>query len=339
MNILPELGEIAAAKYGLQMKDPIFRAFDKLIQDSKFELVKSAIEDDYADFDENMKQYFDNEKTGPVMKLFLNLMGIINGRKGYYSKVENPEPEQNICYWINMLIEELSHIASGMPTITMATNGDGIVNGQRFRAAMYYILDILGSSNPVSAETVSYKANTSCYIYGRELSSIKVYGNATGVGEQLTPGGYYYVVFKLYDMLSVDWETNYQLISNPVGYEKLYEGDSYTVRVPDNILTPQPSSIVYGPLGIYKLELQTFTTEIEPTFKLTREPIYESQDSDYVFTSNESSSTSISYLNNKKRLLMPTTLGGQPLTTVGNTTFGYSDVNTVIIPEGVTTIE
>ena len=42
---------------------------------------------------------------------------------------------------------------------------------------------------------------------------------------------------------------------------------------------------------------------------------------------------------NKPRLLMPTTLGGQPLKKIGPTTFDYSNVSTVVVPEGVETIE
>lgn len=328
MNILPELGEIAAAKYGLQLKDPIFRALDKLSKDPKFELVKNIIDDDYADFDREMKYLFEDDRTGDTLRDFLDATCILNGRKGFYSRVENPETEQNICYWINMLIEELGNAANGNYLTTLPFVGSGIVNGQRFRAAMYYILDILGSSNAISAETVSCKFNTSCYFYGRELESIKVYGNADGVGEPKLL--HYNVTFKLYKMLDQSWETNYQLISASIGNSKLYEGDSYTVTVPESVLTPY---------SIYKLELQTFTTEIEPTFKLTREPTYESQDADYRYDTDESSSTSLAYLNDKKRLVVPTSLGGQPLKTIGNTTFGYSDVNTVILQEGVETIE
>lgn len=334
MNILPELGEIAAAKYGLQMKDPMFRALDKLIQDPKFALIKNVLYDDVADFDKEMQWLFGDETTGETLRDFLDAVGILNGRKGYYSRVENPETEQNICYWINMLIEELANAANGSIFTTLPFVGSGIVNGQRFRAAIYYILDILGAPNAYYAETVSYKTNTRCYFQGKELSSIKVYGNANGVGEQVTPGtGYYYAGFKLYNMKSLSWETDYQLIILPIGSEPLYEGDEVTLNIPDS---------VYCPFSIYKLELQHFTTDIEPTFKLTRDNIYEATDEDFLYTidASELSSTSLSYLNTtKKNLLVPDTLGGKPLKTIGNTTFGYSDIKTVIIPEGVETIE
>lgn len=332
MNILPELGKIAAAKYGLHMKDPMFRALDKLIQDPKFSLFKSAVYDDYAEFDNKMDDLFTNDRTGDVLRIFLDAIGILNGRMGFYSRVENPETEQNICYWINMLIEELANAANGSTSATLPFNGSGIVNGQRFRAAIYYILEILGAPNAFYAETVSYKTNTSCYFQGKELASIKVYGNAGGVGEQVTPGtGYYYVVFKLYNMLSYHWETDYQLISAPIGNSPLYEGDEYTLTVPES---------VYCPFSIYKLELQHFSTDIELSFKLTRDTIYEATDSDFRYMSDETSSTTLSYINTtKKNLLVPDTLGGLPLKTIGNTTFGYSDVGKVIIPEGVETIE
>ena len=332
MNILPELGEIAAAKYGLQMKDPMFRALDKLSQDPKFELVKNIIDDDYADFDRQMQYLFQDDRTGSILRDFLEAACILNGRKGFYSRVENPETEQNICYWINMLIEEIANAADGSTQVTLPFIGSGIVNGQRFRAAIYYILDILGCQNAQYAETVTCKFNTSCYIYGRDLSTITVYGNASGVGEQATPGtGYYNVGFKLYDMSKRSWDTDYQLFIQPIGDDPLYEGDSYTITVPNTVDTSARK--------IYKLELQHFTTDIEPTFKLTRAPLYEAGDSDFVYITDETSSTSLSYLNTKTKLAVPTTLGGQPLKTIGSTTFGYSDVNTIVIPEGVETIE
>ena len=334
MNILPELGEIAAAKYGLQMKDPMFRALDKLIQDPKFALLKNVLYNDVTDFNTRMNYLFTTDKTGVTLRMFLDAIGILNGRMGFYSRVENPETEQNICYWINMLIEELANAANNSVYWTLPFNGSGIVNGQRFRAAIYYILDILGAPNAYYAKTVSYKTNTRCYFQGKELSSIKVYGNADGVGEQVTPGtGFYYVGFKLYDMNSLSWETNYQLIILPIGNDPLYEGDEVTLNFPDS---------VYCPFSIYKLELQHFTTDIEPTFKLTRDDIYEATDEDFLYTidASELSSTSLSYLNTtKKNLLVPDTLGEKPLKTIGNTTFGYSDVKTVIIPEGITSIE
>lgn len=332
MNILPELGEIAAAKYGLQMKDPMFRALDKLSQDPKFELIKNVIDDDFADLDRQIQYLFQDDRTGSTLREFLDAACILNGRKGFYSRVENPETEQNICYWINMLIEEIANAADNSPLTTLPFIGSGIVNGQRFRAAIYYILDILGCQNAQYAETVTCKFNTSCYIYGRDLSAITIYGNASGVGEQVTPGtGFYNVGFKLYDMLNNDWADNYQLFIQPIGDEPLYEGDSYTITVPNTVDTSTRS--------IYKLELQHFTTDIEPTFKLTRAPLYEAGDSDFRYMTDETSSTSLSYLNKKKRLLVPTTLGNLPHETIGNTTFSYSDVNTVVIPEGVETIE
>ena len=162
MNILPELGEIAAAKYGLQMKDPMFRALDKLIQDPKFALIKNVLYDDVADFNTRMNYLFTTDKTGETLRMFLDAIGILNGRMGFYSRVENPEPKQNICYWINMLIEEIANAANNSINWTLPFYGSGIVNGQRFRAAIYYILDILGAQNAYYAETVSYKTNTIC---------------------------------------------------------------------------------------------------------------------------------------------------------------------------------
>ena len=174
MNVLPELGRIAAAQYGLQLKDPVFAAFDKLEQDSKFNLIKTEDVDDYAAFDAVMTRYFSDITTTNILRDFLELYSIINGRMGFYAKQENPQTEDNICYWVDMLIRELINSANGDSTYSLPTVGNGIVNGTKCRAAMYHILDILQSNSAVYGEEVTFSGSEPLYIYGRDLTTVTV---------------------------------------------------------------------------------------------------------------------------------------------------------------------
>lgn len=67
--------------------------------------------------------------------------------------------------------------------------------------------------------------------------------------------------------------------------------------------------------------------------------VFPTDDSDYTFYEGNDHSETISYIGEPTELLMPTTLGNQPLTLIGGYTFYKTDVEKVIIPEGVETIE
>lgn len=436
MNILPELGKIAGAQYGLQMKDSLFAAFDKLVSDPKFGLVKTDIEDDYAEFDELLTRLYNDNTTSYVIRDFLELYLVLNGRKGFFSKVENPTEEQNICHWINMLVEELIHSANNDISKSLPFVGDGIVNGKRMRAAMYYILDILQSSNAMGVVSVTnrgvsplyisgkdvmsvkvygnadgvgtiipdqgikirikikitdmhddeaspaiisttfnrlplhegesvtinlsglefnesvykveimdfttnieasyttqevlYSGNEPIYICGRDIDTIKVYGNKTGVGTKVFGSDIYVAEIKITDLLSNNM--SYKTVTVSLGEDKLYEDESVTVIVPENVQTPY---------SIYKVEVVDFATSLDLTFKLTKEPLYQATDEDFLYVTNEETEESKAcyYLNNKKSIVLPSTLGGYPVTTIGISTFMKSDLSTAVIPEGVTTIE
>lgn len=63
-------------------------------------------------------------------------------------------------------------------------------------------------------------------------------------------------------------------------------------------------------------------------------------DDDYIYYAlTGDHSESLSYLGDFPIIKLPTALGGEPFTVVGATTFGYKDLEKVIIPEGVETIE
>lgn len=73
---------------------------------------------------------------------------------------------------------------------------------------------------------------------------------------------------------------------------------------------------------------------IEPEIIYTQ-----TDESDYIYIVNTNDSYTVLYKSNYANIQMPTTLGDKPLTTVGYDTFYENNVERVIIPDGITTIE
>ena len=66
---------------------------------------------------------------------------------------------------------------------------------------------------------------------------------------------------------------------------------------------------------------------------------YMTDENDYIYQVFSDHSETWFYIGTKKRIIMPTTLEGQPVTVVHATTFTETDVTSVRIPEGIHTIE
>ena len=73
---------------------------------------------------------------------------------------------------------------------------------------------------------------------------------------------------------------------------------------------------------------------IEPEIEYTQ-----TSESDYIYTVGTNDSRTVKYKSSYKNIKMPTSFEGKPLTTIGYSTFYGMDVERVIIPDGVTTIE
>lgn len=67
--------------------------------------------------------------------------------------------------------------------------------------------------------------------------------------------------------------------------------------------------------------------------------VYPTYDSDYIYDYDEDHSETISYIGDKTELLIPEKLNEKTLTIVGACTFYKTDIERVVIPEGVETIE
>lgn len=260
MNILPELSAIAAAKYGLHLKDPIYKAFDKLVQDSRFELIKNPGVDDYAEFNDNLKIYANRNTTCTTIRYILILIQILNGRKGYYTKKTTTplEPRDTIFYWIDMLLKEFMNSGNGY-SYDNHTRGSGVVNGIKLRAAIYYILDILNCENALYADAVTSGVMPSPYFFmGRDITQIVIHGTATGVGTLDTYDGKYYVDVEIYNILK-DVTTTLNIC---LGDSALGEGETHTIT--------SPTYSNYGD-SFYRVTVKDFNCDIETNYTLTRE--------------------------------------------------------------------
>ena len=260
MDILPELSAIAAAKYGLHMKDPIYRAFDKLVQDSRFELIKNPGVDDYAEFDNAMKTYANRNTTCTTIRYILILIQILNGRKGYYTKKTTTplEPRDTIFYWIDMLLKEFMNSGNGY-SYDNHTRGSGVVNGIKLRAAIYYIFDILNCPSALYADTVTSGVMPSPYFFmGRDITQIVIHGTASGVGTLNTTDNKYYVDVEIFDILK-DVTTTLNIC---LGDSALGEGDTYTITSP---------SYTNNGDSFYRITVKDFNCDIETNYTFTRE--------------------------------------------------------------------
>lgn len=260
MNILPELSAIAAAKYGLHLKDPIYKAFDKLVQDSRFELKKVEGQDDYAEFDTAMWSYNKATTTCTIIRNILILIQRLNGRKGYYTKKTTTplEPRDTIFYWIDILLKEFMNSGNGY-SYDNHTRGSGVVNGIKMRAAIYYILDILNCEDALYADTVTSGVMSSPYFFmGRDITQIVIHGTASGVGTLDTTDGKYYVDVEIYDILQ-DVTTTLNIC---LGGSALGEGDTHTIT--------SPTYTNYGD-SFYRVTVKDFNCDIETNYTLTRE--------------------------------------------------------------------
>lgn len=342
MNIYRELSGIASAKYGLGLKDPIYYALAKLVEYSKFELLHDRFNDDVGDYDKYLDYLFYNNETCAILANFMRMIYILNGRKAFYAKTAPTElvvepGEDTILYWVNILGEELMHSGNGRSSSYNAYGivweGDGQINGSKIRAAMYYILELL-SKDLVTYETPAIRVSSPFCFFGRDIEKIIISGTEDGIGYLNTSDNKYYIDVVIKDVFGLLQEEARESIL--IGDSKLYDSQELLYELPEG---------TYSSSSLYEVSImekdKSVVTEIELYFTSLRDTIYESGDNDYVYSTDNvtETSTSLSYIGNKKRLITPTTLGTMPLKTIGATTFGHSDVTTVVIQEGVTTIE
>lgn len=344
ISIFNELYEIASAGYGLGMKDPVLYAFDKLGTDPKFEFLKQGNIDDEEEFNSRLGYYFKNTSTCGVLTNVMKLTEILNGRKAFYG-TELPsgsyfEPDKDsILYWVNMLAREIINSGNGLGTNNLygiLHHGNGDTNGAKIRASIYYILEILSKSNLVSYENPAISVITPFCFLGRDIKSIDIYGTEEGLGYLNTEDNKYYVDVHLKDYFNrEDVET---VIPVYVGETKLVDGNAVRYTIPSSM------KFYYG---LYEIKLMEQTIEkkvsIGIKYTATREDNITTPDNYIYETFGEDNLNirTLSYKGDKMALAMPEHFNTpeDTLKEIGDTTFSFSNVENVYIPEGVTKIE
>lgn len=344
ISIFDELYKIASAGYGLAMKDPALYAFDKLGTDPKFEFLKQGNIDDEEEFNSRLGYYFKNTTTCGVLTNVMKLTEILNGRKAFYG-TELPsgsyfEPDKDsILYWVNMLARELINSGNGLGAgnlFGILHQGDGDINGTKIRASIYYILEILSKSNLASYEKPAISVTTPFCFLGRDIESIDIYGTEEGLGYLNTEDNKYYVDVVLKDYFSqTDDET---VITVYVGESKLMDGNAVRYTI--------PSSMKFH-YGLYEIKIKELIIEKNITigikYNATREDHTTTPD-DYIYEAYGDGNLNIRtlyYKGDKTALIMPQHFNTpeDTLKEIGSTTFSFTDVENVSVPEGVTKIE
>ena len=330
MNISEELTEILSSRYGNSLKDAVYAAMDKLSDDAKFSLKDN--EEDYGRYNELMNRFFSDNATAYVLRDFLELLVSLNANTGYYSIVDNPNRKQHICYWMDMLIKELVHVANNAVLYSLPLLGDGLINGSNVKTSIYHILNILRNPDALYADTITYTGETLYYIYGKNVKTFIIHGNEDGVGEMLEGDDYYSVTIRITDMLNE--RLDYQTLKVNIGNNKLYSGDEFTVTVPADIKTP---------FSIYKFSLENnIITDLTSIFTIAKDAMYKAGDSDFIFTDDLVDNTktkALFYIGAYESLRMPKTLGGKDVETLGNCTFMGTNVEEVKLSSQLKHIE
>lgn len=329
MNISEELTEILSSRYGNSLKDAVYASMDKLSDDVKFSLKDN--EEDYDRYNELMNRFFSDNATAYVLRDFLELLVSLNANTGYYSIVDNSNRKQHICYWMDMLIKELVHVANNDVLYSLPLLGDGLINGSNVRSSIYHILNILRNPDALYADTIIYTGETLYYIYGKNVKTFIIHGNNEGVGEMLDGDDFYSVTIRITDMLNE--HLDYQTLKVNIGNDKLYTGDEFTVNVPPEIKTP---------FSIYKFTIVDFITDLTVMFTLARDSMYKAKDSDFIFTDDlvdASKTKALFYIGSYESLRMPKQLGGKDVETLGNCTFMGTNVEEVKLSSQLKHIE
>lgn len=310
IDIYWELTDISIAKYGWELRMPIYKAFKKLV--------------DFYHCDGDMPyNYVDRLMAQPYGE---------DVRSAFYD-----------CY---MSIRKVSHRVDGdRAMITFLVNNFG----NTIRVSAHDALKGLAGDETINDRGILNLSNTGSYavivgndepmfITGGDNSGIAVTGTEAGFGEYDSETGLYSITLQVRNIVT---GTHYE--QTITSENKLYDSETIRFFMNDEItamvdpgiveikfLNDADSSGKYGDIYTqYYLFGDTPAEGVTPTGEA---------DYIYTYTPNDHSET-LSYIGPYDIIGMPSTLNGEPLTVVGMTTFGYQDMKKVKIPNGVTKIE
>lgn len=309
-NIYWELSDISVAKYGLDLRLPVWRAFKKI--DNIYSIVGLS----------NLADGFAKSSTGDAtihnfIQAYLLARDTIRGSQGDEAVAK-------------LYIDTYGHYIKS--DIYTALKGLVIPDDSLTRysldspSSLCYI--IAGNDEPM------FKVRGLISLQ----DGIAFYGKAEGVGVLNPDTNKYEYTMRVSNVFTGTF-IDYQTISRD---EKLGADDHITFYTRDEV------TVAVDP-GLIKIEVLDYDGNVysegyikSEVYKFGMTPAegyMPTDDPDYRYISDSSSSTTLSYLGNDPMIKTPTVLGGQPLKTIGGTTFGYSDLIKVKIQEGVETIE
>ena len=342
MTICNELYKIASAYYGLQIKDPIYYALAKLVEDPKFELLQDMFNDDPDDFDKYLDYYFANNDTCQILANFARMIYILNGRKAFYGPNEPTIPgveltDDNVLYWISMFGNELMHSgnksSSQFNAYGIAWTGDGLINGSKIRAAMYYILEILSKSNNEVYEEPTIVAKAPFCFFGKDFEEFLITGTADGIGYLNPDDNEYYIDFVVKDIFSYDTtETRIPIL---LGNQKLY--DVATIRF------TVPSGTTFSH-SFYQISIMEKDKDTEATIEFSYNALRDTtsanpEDYDYELYDNNTRARTLLYKGNDEALAVPDKFEGAPTRKLGPFTYYAKKIKKIYVIDGITTIE
>ena len=310
IDIYGELTAISVAKYGLELRLPVWRALKKI--DKVYNITGlSSLADGFA------KSPTGDATIHDFIQAYILIRDVIRGSRG-------------------------DEAAAKLYTDTY---------GYDIKSDIYTALK--GSLNPdESIERYSLNAPSGlCYVIaGNDEPMFKVrglvtlqdgisfYGKDGGVGVLNPDTNKYEYTMRVSNVFTGTF-IDYQTISRD---EKLGADNHITFYTRDEV------TVAVDP-GLIKIEILDYDGNVysegyikSEVYKFGMAPAegyVPTGDDDYCYISDSNSSTTLSYLGNDIMIKTPTVLGGQPLKTIGNTTFGYFDLIEVKIQEGVETIE
>lgn len=310
MSISWELTNISIAKYGWELRMPIYRAFKKL---SEFYQCTDSMPHGYVD--RLLAQPYGEDFRLAFFDCYMSIRKAsrrVDGDRAMIAFLENS---------FGNTIRVSAHDALKGLVGTEATSDRKTINVSNTKS--YNV--IVGNDEPM-------------FITGGDNYGIAVTGTEAGFGDYDSETDLYSITLQVRNIVT---GTHYE--QTILSQSKLYDSETVRFFMKDEItamvdpglveikfLNGSDSSGKYGDIyAQYYLFGDTPALGYLPT-----------TDDDYIyhaFTGDHSES--LSYLGDFPIIKLPTTLGGEPLTVVGATTFGYKDLEKVIIPEGVETIE
>lgn len=343
MTICNELYEIASAYYGLQLKDPIYYALAKLVEDPKFGLLQDMFNDDPADFDTNLDYYFYNKNTCALLTNFSKMIYILNGRKAFYgpnepeSIIDEPD-EDTVIYWISVLGNELMHsgnkMNAGIGRYGITWEGDGQINGSRIRAAIFHILDILSRSNNVCYTEPTIMVESPFCFFGKDFDRVVLTGKkGTDMGYLNPEDNKYYIDVVIKDIFSEN--SNETRITKLIGDHKLEYGSILTCNF--------PSGTSFGH-SFYQISVMEKDKEVNSKMTLIYNALRDTvsanpDDYEYELYNNNTLARTLLYKGSDEVLAVPEKFEGAPTRKLGPFTYAGMKIKKIYVVDGIKVIE